>query len=106
MTPLIDNLEETISYRDGVTGVDHTIFISPKGKARHAPRIKVAIVDSIDPRSNVAAVRLDSSVVAGEIPPELFQQVRTFLAQNREALLAYWRYEIDTEELRQRLRPI
>jgi hypothetical protein len=29
------DLEEMVSYREDVTGVDHTIFISPRGNARH-----------------------------------------------------------------------
>jgi hypothetical protein len=31
-------LEEIISYRKNVTGVDNTVFISPKGNTRHAAR--------------------------------------------------------------------
>ncbi len=32
-----------LAYRKNVTGVDNTLFISPKVHARHAARIKVAI---------------------------------------------------------------
>src|SRR5215467_13837430 len=51
-------LEEMVSYRKDVTGVDHTIFISPKGSTRHAARIKLAIEppDSIDPRGTTASI--------------------------------------------------
>src|SRR5919108_2283550 len=67
-------LEEMVSYRKDVTGVDHTIFISPKGNTRHAPRIKLAIdpPDSIDPRGKTASVAIaDGAVVGGEIPSRL-----------------------------------
>jgi hypothetical protein len=102
-------LEEMVSYRKAVTGVDNTIFISPKGNTRHAPRIKLAIEppDSIDPRSKTASVAIgDATVVAGDVPPRLLEQVRQFLDVNREALLEYWEYRIDTEELRRRLKSV
>jgi hypothetical protein len=102
-------LEETVSYRKNVTGVDHTIFISPRGKTRHAPRIKVAInpSNSIDPQTETASIRIaDGEVVAGSVPAPLIDQVRRFVDANRDALLDYWDYRIDADELRQRLKPI
>ena len=50
-------VEEMVSSRKDVTGVDHTVFISPKGHVRHGPRIKVAIdpPDRIDPRGETRA---------------------------------------------------
>jgi len=104
-----DMLEEMVSYRKNVTGVDHTLFISPRGNARHGPRLKVAIApsDSIDPRSRVASVALDDGrVVAGDISADLLRQVKQFITQNRQVLMEYWDYRIDTDELRQRLRSI
>src|ERR1700719_962340 len=43
-------LEEMVSYRKDVTGVENTIFISPKGNTRHPARINLAI----DPPHTVA----------------------------------------------------
>src|SRR5262245_48607874 len=53
MCEIADDLQEMVSYRKNVTGVAHTLFISPKGNARHGPRVKVAIdpPDSLDPRT-------------------------------------------------------
>jgi hypothetical protein len=102
-------LEEMVSYRKDVTGVENTIFISPKGNTRHAPRIKVAIDPplSVDPRSKTGSVAIaDGSVVAGEVPPWLLDQARRFIDANRDALRDYWEYRIDTEELRRRLKSI
>jgi hypothetical protein len=98
-------LEEMVSYRKNVTGVDHTLFISPRGNARHGPRVKVAIdpPDSLDPRSVTATVALDGILVAGDIAPELLRQVQRFIELNHQALLDYWDYRIDTDQLRQRL---
>jgi len=106
---LYDDLEEIISYRRNVTGVSHALFISPKGNARHAPQIKVAITppDSVDPRSKVATIAIaDGSVVAGKIDPRLLAQVRAFIAINRDVLEAYWNYKIDTDQLRKRLKRV
>jgi hypothetical protein len=100
-----DDLQETISYQKNVTGVAHTVFISPKGNARHGPRIKIAIVppDSLDPRSETASIGFDGEIAAGTIEPELLRQVRQFIALNRRVLQDYWEYRIDTDELRRRL---
>jgi hypothetical protein len=102
-------LEEILCYRKDVTGVDNTIFISPKGNTRHAARVKLAIdpPDSVDPRGNTASVAIaDGTVVAGDIPPGLLEQVRKFIDANREVLLDYWEYRIDTEALRRRLKSL
>jgi hypothetical protein len=100
-------LEEMVSYRKDVTGVENTIFISPKGNTRHAPRIKIAVDPqlSVDPRSKTASVAIaDGVVVAGELPPGLLGQVQRFIDANRDVLLDYWEYRIDTDQLRRRLK--
>ena len=102
-------LEEMVTYRKNVTGIDNTIFISPKGNTRHAPRIKIAVdpPDSVDPRSETASIAIaDGAVAAGEIAPRLLDQARRFITLNRDVLLDYWDYKIDTDELRQRLKSI
>lgn len=102
--------EEIVSYRRKTTGVRNTVFISPRGRTRHGPRIKVAIdpPDTVDPRGAVVSVEItNGEVVAGTgIDPELLAQVREFIDLNQAALLAYWNYEISTDELAERLRPI
>jgi hypothetical protein len=100
-----DLAEEMVSYRRDVTGVDNTVFISPKGYVRHGPRVKVAInpPDTVDPRGETASVDFDGVVAAGDVPANLLRQVQRFIELNRETLLDYWNYQIDTEELRRRL---
>jgi hypothetical protein len=96
---------DMVSYRKNVTGLDNTIFISVKF-AQHAPRIKVAVDPpaSIDPFGRSASVAIhDGSVVAGSLSAGVLEDVRGFIALNREALLDYWEKRIDTDELRQRL---
>jgi hypothetical protein len=102
-------LEEMVAYRKNVTGVDNTVFISPKGLTQHAPRIKLAIDprDSINPNSVTASVAIDSGkVVAGHVPAELLKQAQRFVELNRDVLLDYWNYLIDTDELQKRLKSI
>jgi hypothetical protein len=87
------------------TGVDNTVFVSTKGYARHAPRIKIAIdpPDSL----NAAAKTASMAIHAGaHMAPDLVEQVKRFIEQNRAALLDYWDNKIDTPELIERLRSI
>src|SRR5260370_21363597 len=96
-------LEEMVSYRKDITGVDNTIFISPRGKTRHAPRIKLAIEpsDSINPDSVTASIEVGSGdVVAGKIPTTAFRkQVQHIVALHPDVLLAYCHYPTDTAPL-------
>lgn len=102
-------LEEMASYRRKTTGVANVVFISSKGRTRHAARIAVAIEapDSVDPRNGVAWVDIATgAVVAGHVDPVLLAQLRAFIDLNRATLLAYWNYKISTAELHDRLRSI
>jgi NAD(P)H-dependent FMN reductase len=107
-----EQLEHMVTYRKNVTGVDNTVFISPKVHARHAARVKVAInpPDTISPTSETISVSIhDGSVVAGNtssVTATLLDQVRQFIAMNKDALIDYWEERIDTDELRQRLKSI
>lgn len=103
--------EEMVSYRANITGIDHTVFISPKGRTRHAARIKLAIdpPDAISPHGGKSAVIgiPDGAFKAGEaVAPELLKQVQRFIELNRDVLLDYWEYRILTDELQRRLQSI
>jgi hypothetical protein len=102
-------LEEMVSYRKSVTGVDNTIFISPKGSTRHIPCINIAVdpPDSVDPRGATASIVIaDGAVAVGRLPRQLLDQARRFVTLNQDVLLDHWDYKIDTDELRRRLKPI
>jgi hypothetical protein len=63
--------------------------------------------DSVDPRGETASIAIaDGTLVAGDAPPGLLEQARRFITANRDALIDYWEYRIDTETLRQRLKSI
>jgi hypothetical protein len=94
-----DDLQETMSFRKDVTGINHVLFISPHG-------VKVTLdPNSLDPRGSVATVTLNGEVI-GKIDPLLLRQIQQFVQINHAVLLAYWRYEIDTNQLQQRLQSI
>jgi NAD(P)H-dependent FMN reductase len=103
-------VEEMVSYRKNVTGVDNTVFISPRGNTQHSAQIKLAIdpADSINPGVKTASIAIhDGSVAAGgPISAKLLDQARRFIDLNRAVLIDYWEYHADTDELRQRLRSI
>jgi hypothetical protein len=101
-------LEEMVSFRKNVTGISHTIFISPRGGARHGPRVKVAIdpPDTLNPQGKIATVIVDGGGTIGDIDPQLADQVRRFIEINRETLLDYWHYRIDGRELDRRLKSL
>jgi hypothetical protein len=102
-TPAVDEFEEMVSYRKDVTGIDCTVFISPRGIARHSPRITIGL--GLDPRGNIATVTFDGTVI-GAINPQLVRQVQRFVELNRAVLLDYWFYRIDTKQLQQRLQSV
>jgi hypothetical protein len=102
-------LEHMASFRSDATGVDNTIWISPKGRTRQAARIKVAIdpPDSLNATSQTASVAVhDGSVTEGHIPSHILRQVQEFVKINREILIDYWEERIDTRQLDQRLKRI
>jgi hypothetical protein len=102
-------LQEMSSYGKRTTGIDNTIWISPRGNTRHAARLKVAIdpPHAIKPGGKDATVAInDGSLMEGNMPPNLLKQVQQFINLNRDVLLEYWNYEIKTDEMEQRLKKV
>jgi hypothetical protein len=94
--------EDMVSLRKNRTGVDFVIFVSTKGYAQHAPRIKIAVdpPDSLNAAGKSASMSLhDYSVIGEYLPPHVVEQAKRFIEQNRDVLLRYWDNQIDTEEL-------
>jgi hypothetical protein len=106
-----DDAEEfdRVALRTRLTGVDHTIFVSPKGHARPAAQIKIAI----DPpqklsASGVTAVMVihDCSIVSAvPVPAQVVRQAAEFIERTRDVLSDFWNEQIDVEELLARLNP-
>src|SRR5215469_2665502 len=91
------------------TGLPMTVWVSPRGKARHAARIKVNMTHG--PRmtiGNTAVVRLRPvpRVIAGELSAADRQAIFQWIAMNEAALLEHWNGVIDGGDLIERLRPL
>ncbi len=103
----LDEAEDMVSLRKDVTGIDHTIFVSTKGYAQHAPHIKIAVEPphSLNATSKSASMALHDYSVMGEyVPPAIVEQAKKFIESNKPALLDYWDNKIDTTQLIERLR--
>ena len=91
------------------TGLPMTVWVSPRGKARHAARIKVNMTHG--PRmtiGNTAVVRLlpVPKVISGQLSASDRQAIFQWIAMNEAALLDHWNGEIDGGDLIERLRPL
>jgi hypothetical protein len=91
------------------TGLPMTVWVSPRGNARHDVRVKVNIVHGNQmniANTAVVGVRPMPRVMAGRLAPADAQAVFQWIALNTDALVAYWEGQIGTIELAAALRPI
>src|SRR6516225_3689239 len=106
-----DELFEMVNLVPRLTGLPMTIWVSPRGNARHGPRIKVSRCEPGGPgisSSNLATVAVDVSpwLVAGYLSGSDLQAVSDWVKRNEAVLVDYWDFRIDTDELLQRLQPL
>jgi hypothetical protein len=91
------------------TGLPVTVWVSPRGRARHAARVTVCRVpgNKMIP-SNTVFVRIEPepNLIAGDLPARYLASVLRWVALNREALLAQWEGEIGTGALMRRLKTV
>jgi hypothetical protein len=97
------------NLRPQTTGLPMTIWVSERGRARHAPRIKVSLQHGpkIDVANTLSATIEDEPrLIGGELVKSDYEAVKQHIRINREVLLAYWNGDIDTAELIRRLQRI
>jgi hypothetical protein len=86
-----------------------TIWVSPRGNARHDVRIKVNMTHgdqmSVD-NTAVVAVRPSPHVVAGRLSSDDERAIADWITLNLAAIVAYWNGDIDTVQLAQALKPL
>jgi hypothetical protein len=102
-------VEDMVSLRPEKTGVENTVFVSTKGYAEPAPRIKIAVdpPHAFNATSKSASMAVHDHSIRGEsVAPHIAEQAKRFIDLNREVLLDYWDCKIDTAELIERLKPI
>jgi len=90
-----------------MTGLPMSVWVSPRGNARHDVRIKVNMTHgnqmTID-NTAVVAVRPAPRVVAGRLSSDDQRAVANWITLNSEAIIAYWEAELDTGQFIERLR--
>jgi hypothetical protein len=83
------------------TGLPMTVWVSPKGRARHDARIKVCTTpgDRMDPTNTaVVAIRPEPRLIEGELARDDLQSVVRWIEANAQALIDYWDGELSTVE--------
>src|SRR3974390_2714166 len=100
----MDDLFEMANLYPRTTGLPMTVWVSPRGNARHDVRLKVNMAHgdrmTID---NTAAVAVGPAprVISGRLSADDRQTVFDWITLNAPAIVAYWDGDIDTVQLAQ-----
>ena len=107
--PDTDELFEVANLFPRTTGLPMTVWVSPRGNARHDVRVKVNMTHG--DQMNIAnpaivGVRPSPHVISGHLPPDDLRAVFEWISSNTAALIDYWDGRIDTIDLGQLLKRI
>jgi hypothetical protein len=103
------DLFEMANLYPDTTGLPMTVWISPRGNARHDVRVKVNTTHGNQmsiTNTAVVGVRPTPRVISGQLSPGDAQAVFGWIALNTDALVAYWEGRIDTARTIQALKPL
>jgi hypothetical protein len=104
-----DDLYEMANLYPRTTGLLMTVWVSPRGKARHDARVKVSRSGGermVPEDTAVVGICPEPTLLEGSLGAEELEAVRRWIGLNRDILLAYWEGKADTAELIQRLQRI
>lgn len=104
-----DELFEMANLFPRRTGLPMTVWVSPRGNARHDVRIKVNIAhgDHMNiANTAVVGVRPAPHLISGQLSPDDERAVFQWVSLNTAVLIAYWDGQIDTIDLGERLQPL
>jgi hypothetical protein len=107
----LDNrdLFEIANLYPAETGLPMTVWVSPRGNARHDVRIKVNMTHgdqmSIS-NTAVVAVRPTPRLIAGQLSPADAEAVFEWVRLNTNTLVVYWNGQIGTIQMAQALKPL
>lgn len=104
-----DELYEMANLYPRTTGLPMTVWVSPRGHARHDARIKVSRSGGermVPEDTAVVAIRPQPALLEGELSAADLAAVARWISLNSVILIAYWDGEADTAELIQRLRRV
>jgi len=104
-----DELYEMANLYPRTTGLPMTVWVGPRGNARHDVRIKVNLTHgnqmNID-NTAVVGVRPAPHLVAGRLSSDDERLVFEWIRLNAGTIIAYWDGNLDTAELIQNLKPV
>jgi hypothetical protein len=104
-----EDLFEMANLFPETTGLPMTVWVSPRGNARHDVRVKVNMTHGNQmnaANTAVVAVRPTPRVIAGHLATDDERAVFQWVSLNQPALVAYWDGQIDTIQLGHLLRPL
>ena len=104
-----EDLFEMANLYPGTTGLPMTVWVSPRGTARHDVRVKVNMTHGNQmniANTAVVGVRPTPRVLAGQLSPADEQAVFQWVSLNAGALVAYWEGRIDTARMIHALKPL
>jgi hypothetical protein len=104
-----EDLFEMANLYPDTTGLPMTVWVSPRGTARHDVRVKVNMTHGNQmniANAAVVGVRPTPRVIAGQLSPTDAQEVYQWVSLNADALVAYWEGRIDTARLIHALKPL
>jgi hypothetical protein len=107
--PDSDELFEMANLFPRTTGLPMTVWVSPRGNARHDVRVKVNMTHGNQmtiSNTAVVGVRPAPHVVTGQLSSSDEQAVFEWVTLNADALVEYWEGRIDTIQLGQALKPL
>ncbi len=97
---------EKASLHPRDTGLPITIWVSPRGRARHDARIKVCLTpgDRMDAGNTAGvAIRPRPRLISGKLTARDFELVAGWIARNAEVLIDYWNGTLSTAEFARRM---
>ena len=92
-----------------MTGLPMSVWVSPRGNARHDVRVKVNMTHGRQmtiENTAVVAVRPVPRVLAGRLSADDRHPVYDWIKLNSEAIVAYWNEELDTDEFIESLKKL
>ena len=106
-TPDSEDIFHLTNLSPRITGLPMSVWVSPRGNARHDVRVKVNMTHGRQmtiENTAVVAVRPVPRVVAGRLSADDRRAVYDWIRLNFDAITAYWNEELDTGEFIERLK--
>jgi len=101
-----EDIFEMTNLSPRMTGLPMSVWVSPRGNARHDVRIKVNMTHgrqmNID-NTAIVAVRPSPRVVAGRLTTDDRRVLAEWTALNADAIIDYWDEKLDTDQFLGRL---